>query len=237
MSEVSADRAGLISCPSFAVCYSALRKIASGTSSPLIRCHYSSDDFQTNRLKRFLEDKDYLLEAKRSHPYSLLRIGALRAFENSIANATSAEEVYERLLSAEKESNKILGIMSPKKSNDASWLQVLAAFWVAYADGSFDMSERKEVAKLCSDKEFSELFNLCRSQNKPCEFMEELFLNTYQSVKLSLPKKAHFIEKLAAVALADGSVSHQEESTIKYICELINLDVRFLPNLLKDVKH
>jgi hypothetical protein len=75
-------------------------------------------------------------------------------------------------------------------------------------------------------------FNLCRKKNNPSGFMEEMFLGTYESVELSLPKKATFVEKLVAVARADGTITPEEEETIRYICQLINIDMRFLNHLL-----
>ena len=44
----------------------------------------------------------------------------------------------------------LLTMMSPPASDAEIWLLVLAAFWVAVADGSFEMAERKEVARLCA---------------------------------------------------------------------------------------
>jgi len=232
LSEVSADRTGLFCCQSFAVAYSALRKIASGTASALIRCDYTADELQTERLKLFLEKKQYLLEATRSHPYSLLRIGALRSLEKAMLQA-QGRDVIEMITFANREIDEILSIMSPRASDDESWLLVLAAFWVAYADGSFDLKERREVAKLCSDKEFSDLFNLTREKENPAGFMEDMFVNAYQTVQLTLPKKAIFVEKLVAVARADGTITPDEKETIKYICRLIDIDRRFLNHLIR----
>jgi len=233
LSELSADRAGLISCGSFATCYSALNKVASGSSSPLIKFSFQETDFQADKLRELLKNKEYLLEAKRSHPYSILRIGALHALEYEFLNQCSKDDNIKGHQNAEAKVLEILEIMSPKKSDNTSWLLSLAAIWVAYSDGKISLSERKEVAKLCSDSEFTELYNLCRTKDNPCIIIEDIFHETYTSVNLSLAQKALFMEKLVAVAFADGKLSPKEKSTLKYISELIDLDERFLMALLK----
>ncbi len=51
-----------------------------------------------------------------------------------------------------------------------------------------------------------------------------MFLGTYESVQMTMPKKATFLERLVAVARADGTMTSEEKETISYICQLIDLD-------------
>ncbi len=233
LSEVSADRAGLLCCGSFEAAYSALRVVVAGTRSPLIRPDFPAEYAQIEKLRTLLQERQHLLEVKRSHPYSVLRIGALKALEEEFKGPGNAVYPEEAVAEADDRVAQLLAIMSPKTSDDESWLLVLAAFWVACADGSFDVSERKEVAKLCADKEFSELFELCRKSDDSAALMEEMFVSTLADKKLSMPRRAMFVERLVAVARADGVIDDTERAAINRVCALIGLDGSFARVLMK----
>ena len=233
LSEVSADRAGLLCCGSFEAAYSALRVVVAGTRSPLIRPDFPAEYAQIEKLRALLQERQHLLETKRSHPYSVLRIGALKALEEELKDIADSDDPEDAVAEADERVAALLAIMSPKTSDDESWLLVLAAFWVACADGSFDVSERKEVAKLCADKEFSELFELCRKSDDAAAMMEEMFVSTLGEKTLSMPRRAMFVERLVAVARADGVIDDTERAAINRVCALIGLDGSFARVLMK----
>lgn len=233
LSEVSADRAGLLCCGSFEAAYSALRVVVAGTRSSLIRADFLAEYAQIEKLRALLQERQHLLETKRSHPYSVLRVGALKALEEELKGVAKSGDPDDAVAEADDRVAALLAIMSPKTSDDESWLLVLAAFWVACADGSFDVSERKEVAKLCADKEFSELFDLCRKSDDAAGMMEEMFVSALGDKTLSMPRRAMFVERLVAVARADGVIDDTERAAINRVCALIGLDGSFARVLMK----
>ena len=235
LAELSADRAGLLCCGSFEVAFAALSKLGSGTRSSLIKPNRIADAIQVNDLRDILEDKQSLLEARLSHPYSILRLEGLRILQKKLpakSIAISTEGLEKLMHCIDSEIDELLNIITPASSTKEDWLLVLGGFMVAFSNEEFNLSERKEVAKLCSGKEFSDLASLCRNHDSPADLMEEMFISEYQAIKLSAPKKAMLVERLVAVAKADGNIDSHELKALNAICEIIEIDASFMEHLL-----
>ncbi|MBT6674634.1 MAG: hypothetical protein HOB02_05365 [Proteobacteria bacterium] len=230
LAEISADLAGLICVSNPRAAQTAQQKISAGVSSPLLQLDVSADTMQLDVLRSLINDNQILLEAKASHPCSIIRreavnrmIGAIEE-QDAIFSAAIADEHLKL--------RDLTDLLSPATSSEEEWLAVIAGFWVAYSDNSFDITERREVAKICSDTEFSDMYKLGEAQDDPAYFFESMFVETMKNKHLKKPKKAALIDSVVAVAQADGEISEDEKMTLFRIADLMELDERFVAHTL-----
>jgi Zn-dependent protease with chaperone function/uncharacterized tellurite resistance protein B-like protein len=229
--EISADRAGLLCCGSFEAAYSALRLAASGTNSKFLQTAFNSNMFQLEKLKELLQDKQNLLESKRSHPCGVVRLGALQLLEQRLGGLNS--KAPRSLREIEPAILEMINIMTPKATNEEEWLKTVGAFWVAYADEDFQIQQRKEVARICSSTEFNDLHKICKENEDPAFVFRQMFVSSFSELKMSLVKRASLIEQLVAIARADGGIVGAEIEVLTDICEIIDLDKSFLLTIVR----
>ena len=136
------------------------------------------------------------------------------------------------LVALHSDVTKLLEISFPEPTLDDEWLTIVAAFWVAFADDDFSFHERREIAKLCSNGEFKEFYDLCINQESPSIFLEQQFNDLVVSLELSKCKSALLLEKIVLIARADGHVNAEEESVLAQVCQKLGLDSVFLNHLL-----
>ena len=129
----------------------------------------------------------------------------------------------------------MLELSFPKPSDQEEWLTILGAFWVAFADDDINFKERREVAKLCSEGEFKELYGLCIEQDSPSVFLAQQFIESLETLDLSKSRKALLLEKIALIAKADGEVSELERMVLAEVCAELCLDSAFLDRLVNTV--
>ena len=167
-----------------------------------------------------------MLEAKRSHPCGLVRLGALQMLQQQLGERDS--KAADSLVETESSVLELLNIMTPQSTNEEAWLKTLGAFWVAYADEDFQIQQRKEVAKICSSAEFNDLHKVCKENEDPAFVFREMFVASFSELKLSLVKRASLMDQLVAVAKADGEIVEAEMEVLSDISEIMNLDKSFL---------
>jgi Zn-dependent protease with chaperone function/tellurite resistance protein len=234
LAEISADLAGMICVSNPRSAQTAQLKISAGVSSPLLKLDVSADTIQFDVLRSLINDDQLLLEAKASHPCSIIRREAVNRMINAIEKRGAHLEAA--IADAHLELSDLIGLLSPATSSEEEWLVVIAAFWVAYSDASFDIIERREVAKICSDTEFSDMHKLGEAQDDPAYFFESMFAKAIKNEQLKKPKKAALIDSVIAVAQSDGEVSDEERVTLFRIADILELDGRFVSHSLSKVK-
>jgi tellurite resistance protein len=231
MGEVSADLAAAACTEKAKSGRSALYKIAAGGLDRYVTISSVADLSQLKQIQSILEDHSKLFEAHSSHPASVVRMAVLSLLEDYRLGGIQSPETIERLHSS---AHRLLKQSFPAPSDKDNWLTVIAAFWVAYADEDFVLRERREVAKLCSDEEFKEMYALCNKQESPSVFLSEHFKEALETNKLPACKKAMLLEKVILVARADGTISDDEKDVIFKICHHLNLEPIFAEHLLKN---
>lgn len=207
----------------------ALAKVASGGSHGLIDLSHDADQIQVDELHKVLEEDSSLFEVTCSHPASVLRMLILGMFERHIAKNSESNHPFEIL---QDQVNQLLELSFPKPSDQEEWLTILGAFWVAFADDDINFKERREVAKLCSEGEFKELYGLCIEQDSPSVFLAQQFVESLESLDLSKSRKALLLEKIVLIAKADGEVSDLERMVLAEVCAELCLDSAFLDRLV-----
>lgn len=207
----------------------ALVKLASGGSHKLIDLSLDADQMQVEELHKILEEDASLFEVTCSHPASVLRMLILGLFERHDEDRSGSINPLKIL---HDQVNQLLELSFPRPSDQEEWITIVGAFWVAFADDDINFKERREVAKLCSEGEFKELYGLCIEQDSPSVFLAQQFTESLESLNLSKSRSALLLEQIALIAMADGEVSEEELGVLSEVCARLQLDSAFLERLI-----
>lgn len=246
-SEISADRAGLVCCESLVDAKNALIKLSTGgIGAPLIAFDHEAFYNQIKEMSK-IEISNKADEKYSTHPLNPLRVHSLIYFaESGYLNQENTEDIKAiddkvfDLLELMYETKKI-----DKKNNStkksAENFVLLCAYYVLVQDNdlsdeSNDKAYKKELASLYDMFQKDDVDNFL--ENLPSSKMLQHLLKIIKSEakifkKKPKPQKCAAIEKIIAIARADGELSTEELSALNNICALIGIKEDFVQQVLK----
>ena len=226
--EISADRAGAHCAQDPEGVARSLFKLASGLSSKLVK--FNIDEFMQQVDEMQTEDAEPGQGAPQedwfmTHPFSPLRVRALRLYESSVlakAGGTSIEEL-------EAGVQVLMTIMEPSylegKTDSAENMRRLlfaAALSVANADGEISAKEIAVFEKFFGKRSFSEDLNLERLADDLKDRITQVNSST------TVAQRMQVVRDLCTVARADHEISSDELKVIKSIATDLQVPSHFV---------
>lgn len=222
--EISADRAGMLCCGGLRGAASGLFKLSSGLSTSPGPDQLEAFVEQAQALYQESEvdstDKPEHQDFLSSHPFSPVRLRAARAFDRVLQGQRSLEEVEEQAV-------ELMALMEPgylkEDSPGAETMRRLlfaAGAVLAAADGDFSREERQVLEELLG------------AGRVPAKLDPELLRGhldaRVRAVVEQVPRsrRAQLVRDLALVARADGRVSPEEETMLRELSALLEIDPR-----------
>ncbi|NOX51557.1 MAG: M48 family metalloprotease [Gammaproteobacteria bacterium] len=217
--EISADRAGAYCANDLSAVAHALFKLASGLSGSY--ANFSLQDFLAQVDEMQLEDgqpgqgaptEDWFL----THPFSPLRVKALKLFHDSKLMTSDGESAHELDLDVEG----LMSLMEPSylegKTDTAEAMRRLlfaAAIAVADASGGISDEEKEVFEEFFGKASFSEKLDIEQIKNEVPDRVSSAKELT------SIPQRMQVIRDLCMISRADGRTSSREQEVI---CEISN---------------
>lgn len=230
--EISADRAGAHCAHDLNAVALALFKLASGLSGKIIR--FELDDF-LSQIEDMQADEPAGEQGHpredwfSTHPFSPLRVKALKLFDES-AHARAGGLSVDDL---ELEVQKLMGLMEPSylegRTEAAEAMRRLlfaGAIAIAQASGSISEAEIKVFEDFFGAGSFRASFDIER-------ITEELEHRIEQAkAKTSLPQRTQVIRDLCLVARADGRTSLAQRKKLEDIAAGLEVEINFVASCL-----
>lgn len=228
--EISADRAGAHCAQNMNAVAHSLFKLASGLTSKVVE--FSLDDFvaQVDDMQTVDDEPGKGSPSAdwfSTHPFSPLRVKALKLFENSEIytagdKATSKEELEVGVQS-------LLSLMEPsyleaKTDTAEAMRRLLFAGLIAIADASNGISEKElEVfAKFFGKYAFTDKLDIEKLKNTLSRRMKEV------SEKASEPQRMQVLHDLCVMSHADGGVTPEERTQLDVIAQGLKIPTSFI---------
>ena len=225
--ELSADRAGLLCCADGkdTGLDSAVRsffKLSSGMSrapGPKQVAAYMEQSADLYREDSQKERKGFQMDWLSTHPFSPVRIRALKAFSESEAMGGT-----EGMLETEAKVQSAMGLMEPSYLEEDSpgaeamrRLLFAAGAVVAGADGEVTEDEIAALASLLGEGRVPRTLNP--------ERLAEVLPERIQMVidLVSVPKRVQLIRDLTLIAKADGGVDNRERFAIRELAQKLGV--------------
>lgn len=226
--EISADRAGAHCAQDLEGVARSLFKLASGLSSKLVE--FNIDEFMQQVDEMQTEDAEPGQGAPQedwfmTHPFSPLRVRALRLYDSSILakqGGTSVEEL-------EAGVQVLMTIMEPSylegRTDDAESMRRLlfaAALTIANADGKISEKEIAVFEKFFGKRSFNEDLNLERLAGD----LEDRIAQVNKSATVA--QRMQIVRDLCTVARADKKISNRELKVITSIANDLEVPSHFV---------
>ena len=230
--EISADRAGAHCAQDMSAVASSLFKLSSGLTSKVVE--FSLDDFvaqvddmsaAADRPGQGAPQSDWFS----THPFSPLRVKALKLFETSELYSGS-----ESKLDLEVGVQSILSLMEPSyldaKTDTAETMRrLLFAGLIAVADASEDGISDKELdvfAKFFGKYAFSDKLDIGKIKQTLTSRMKEVKL------KASKTQCMQIMHDLCVMAQADGGVCSSERVELEKVAQGLSIETSFIDQAL-----
>ena len=226
--EISADRAGAHCAQDMSGVARALFRLSSGLSTDLI--NFSIDEFVQQVDEMQINDQEPGQGAPTedwfmTHPFSPLRVKALRLFENSELACEGGKSVTEleagvQVLMSLMEPNYIEG----RTDTAESMRRLLFASAIAVANANGEISEQ-EIAvfeKFFGKRAYNDDLNLDKLAQDLPERIQATRKNTTVAQRLQV------IRDLCTVARADGATSDKELAVIRDIAAQLDVPAHFI---------
>ena len=225
--EISADRAGAHCAQDPEGVARSLFKLASGLSSKLVKFNIEEfmqqvDEMQTADAEpgQGAPQEDWFM----THPFSPLRVRALRLYESSVLAKTGGTSVEE----LEAGVQVLMTIMEPSyldgRTDSAENMRRLlfaAALSVANADGNISEKEIAVFEKFFGKRSFSEELNLDRLAD---DLKDRIALVNSST---TVAQRMQVVRDLCTVARADAKISSAELKVIKTIATDLQVPSHF----------
>jgi hypothetical protein len=233
--EISADRAGAHCAQNMDAVAHALFKLSSGLTSANIR--FNPEDFVAQVDEMQAVDDEPGRGAPQSdwfstHPFSPLRVKALKLFERSTLYSSDAAQLSVEQL--ESDVQKVLSLMEPSylesKTDIAESLRrLLMAGLVAVADASSGINDREvEVfEKFFGKYSFSDKLNVDKLKATLSRRIAEV------KDKASSTQATQVLSDLCLMAHADGRVARAERAVLIQIAEGLGVSSGFIDRILE----
>ena len=245
--EISADRAGLICCGGLENATNALIKLSTGGIGPPV-IEFDHDSFY-NQIQEMtkIEIADKADEKYSTHPLNPLRVHSLIHFAES--NYMDSQDI-EDIQATDQKVYDLLELMyqtekvdEKKKSSNKSTNDfiLLCSYYVLAQDNDISKKSKDKAYK----KELDSLYDMFE-KTKVDKFLKDLptsktLDHLYQIIEIEAkyfkkkpkPQKCSAIEKIIAIARADGILSSEELLALKNICSLIGIKETFIHQVLK----
>lgn len=230
--EISADRAGAFCARNLEAVAHSLFKLASGLGSKLVK--FTLDDFLKQLDEMQLEDaepgagaptEDWFL----THPFSPLRVKALKLFDESILIRDGGNSVADLELGIQE----LLGLMEPSylegRTNTAETMRRLlfaGAIAVASANEEISEAEVEVFEKFFGKRSFSDKLDIDKIKAElPDRIAAAMEL-------ISNPQRMQVLRDLATVCRADGHTSKRQVETLCEIARGLHIHNTFVEQLL-----
>jgi hypothetical protein len=226
MKEISADRAGLVSCGSLATAATALFKTLSGLSIGGLKIDPEEFAAQWNDLAQEIARSGSADDWSATHPFPPLRMKALASFWKSdrahelIPSAPGALPIQQ----VDREIESLLAMMDPLSRDAAGRRDPLleqfllwGGLYVASANGEITQTEVANLRTLVSPEAFGEASATNFAASRADMRQRFTTAKTERRKPLSALEIHRMFSALAAVARADGAVDEQE---VQAMCDL-----------------
>ena len=230
--EISADRAGAYCANNLEAVAHALFKLASGLSGTYAQ--FSVDDFLAQVDEMQLEDgqpgqgaptEDWFL----THPFSPLRVKALKLFHDSELMPGGGESIHELDMGVES----LMSLMEPSyiegKTDIAEAMRrLLFAGAIAVADASHGISDEEKAI-------FEDFFghNALSDKLDIDKLKAELPDRIEQTKSMtSIPQRMQVVRDLCLVSRADGHSTDAERETLREIANALEISSMFIDKTL-----
>jgi Zn-dependent protease with chaperone function/uncharacterized tellurite resistance protein B-like protein len=240
--EITADRVGMICCRNFDVAANTFFKLSSGITSSALQFNVKDylaqlDDLRSEVTEQETDPQDWFS----THPFNPMRLKALEVFTQG--------KPYHRLvgneggrLEAEEVENavtELMKLMEPsylKDSTDAGKKArrylLAAGYLVVAANGVIERSEINALASVVgaqvSPDEIRETFN--RPVNEVQEEVAALAKDL--NALMTGVQKLQLLRDMIVISYADGTVDQREFDCLSWLCEGLNVDPRFIEQVL-----
>jgi uncharacterized tellurite resistance protein B-like protein len=233
--EISADRAGAYCAQDMQSVASALFKLASGLTGSVVK--FDLDDFlkQVDEMQSFDDEPgqgapqgDWFS----THPFSPLRVKALRLFFNSelMCDKTDALDID----SLDVGVQRVMSLMEPSyldaKTDAAIAMRHLlfaGSIVVAHASGSVSASEIEKFEQFFEKGDFSDKLNVERIE-------QELPSRIQRAVERStVTQRMQVIRDLCVIAMAEGDVDDSERDVLNSIADGLQVSRTFVSQTIE----
>jgi len=242
--EISADRAGAHCAQNMDAVATSLFKLSSGLTSKVVE--FSLDDFvaQVDEMAVIDNDIDQKTVGQSTpksdwfstHPFSPLRVKALKLFENSELYSASGVSSHSKV-ELEVGVQSVLSLMEPSylesKTDTAEIMRrLLFAGLIAVADASDDGITKPELdvfAKFFGKYAFSDKLDVQKIKQTVSSRAKEV------ASKASQTQCMQIMHDLCIIAKADGGVCDSERSLLVEIAATLGVDKAFVNQALVQV--
>ena len=226
--EISADRAGAMCAQDLDGVGRSLFKLASGLSDKIIE--FSLDDFLAQVDEMRIEDEHPGQGAPKedwfsTHPFSPLRVRALKLFHESSLMSQSGSSVQDLEVGVQR----LMGMMEPSylesRTETAIAMQrclFAGAIVVADADGEISAEEIEVFEKFFGKGEFSDRLNIEQIKKKLPDRIEKMNQLT------SMTQKMQVIRDLCVVSRANGRRQPSERAALDDIADQLGVSRTFI---------
>jgi len=234
--EISADRCGLLCCnSSISVAKSALLKLASGTDLRYLNPNEYSSHRQLKIIKDLLESTTHVLCERLTHPQSQIRIFALEAYHETLANKNISKELS---CASDQTIYDVLSLLNPKLDDVKNNLLIYGCLWVTYSR-NIDQEDRElEIDYIEGICDPILLEGILKSYPKPSAkiFRTQFTALLSKNNDISTSAKSSLLEKIVAIAYVDFDLEKKEEQVLQEITKLLKLPASYLDALLRKMK-
>lgn len=228
--EISADRAGAHCAQDMDAVARSLFKLSSGLTSKIVQ--FSLDDFVKQVDDLQIGDQEPGQGSNRAdwfstHPFSPLRVKALKLFERS--------ELYSHDDSATSKADLEVGVQSVLSLMEPSYLEaktdtaesmrrLLFAGLIAVADATNGITEAElEVfAKFFGKYAFSEKLDIAKIKETVDDRAEEV------KKKTSEPQRMQVLHDMCTMAQADGGITYEERHELERVADGLGIPRSFI---------
>jgi uncharacterized tellurite resistance protein B-like protein len=240
--EITADRVGMICCRDFDVAANTFFKLSSGITTTAFQFNVKDylaqlEDLRSEVLAQEADPQDWFS----THPFNPMRLKALEVFTqgkpyHQLVGKDGGELGAEHV---ENEVSELMKMMEPTYLQDsgdagakARRYLLTAGYVVAAANGVIERSEINALASVLgahvSPAEVQQVFS------RPVgEVREEVAALAKDLVALLTGvQKLQLLRDMIVIAYADGSVDQAEVNCLAWLCESLNVDPRFIEQVL-----
>lgn len=230
--EISADRAGAHCARNLNAEALALFKLASGLTGKLIEFDLDAflrqvDDMADRNTPG--ADKHMREDWFSTHPFSPLRVEALKLFDGSELAREGGTSVDDLEIAVQN----IMGLMEPSylegRTEAAEAMRRLlfaAAVTVAHASGSISEAEIEAFEGLFGAGAFRDTLDLARLEAELSTRIEQV------KAKTSLPQRIQVLRDLCLVARADGRTAPKQQALLETIAAALEVEPAFVAQCL-----
>ncbi|MDF1753655.1 MAG: M48 family metallopeptidase [Verrucomicrobiales bacterium] len=229
--EISADRAGAHCAQDMDAVARALFKLSSGLTSKVVE--FSLDDFVSQVDDMEIDDQEPGQGAPKSdwfstHPFSPLRVKALKLFEDSVLYGGTQSKV-----DLEVGVQSLLSLMEPnyldaKTETAEAMRRMLFAGLIAVADASDGISEKElEVfSKFFGEHAFTDKLDLENIKSRLNNRIETVKAKATQTQAMQV------LHDICTIAQAEGRITDAEREVLDNIALQLDIPISFICNAL-----